>query len=168
MAFEEILKNIFESKEKENLEFKKNQEKEIKIIENKIKNFVDRIWNTENEILISNYEEKIKELTIQKNEILQNLNISIKNFRTPLKNKLKLVKNSLDIWKKWDLETKRNLIKNIFPKGIYIDEKKQVRTPTFSLIYQSFQIWKESISDMVDRAGIEPATLSLRGTCSTS
>lgn len=108
--------------------------------------------------ILQNNEEKIKELTIQKNEILQNLNISIKNFRTPLKNKLKLVKNSLDILKKGDLETKRNLIKNIFPKGIYIDEKKQVWAPTFSLIYQSFQVWKEFISDMVELDGLEPTS----------
>lgn len=167
LAFEEILKYIFKSKEKENLEFRKNQEKEIKNIDKKINNFLDRIWKTESEILISNYEEKITELINQKNEILQNLELSIKTFRTPLKNKIKLVRNSLEIWKKWDLETKRKLIKNIFPNWIFINEKKQVRTPTFSLIYQSFQVWKVSIPKMVGHPGFEPRTFSLKGSCST-
>ena len=166
-AFEETIKYIIKNKEQEKFEIQKNNEKEIKNIDNKINNFLDRIWNTENEILISNYEKKIEELNDLKNQILQKYDLTVKNFRTPLENKLKLVRNSLEIWKKWDLEIKRKLIKNIFPNWIFIDEKKQVRTPTFSLIYQSFQVWKESISNMVGHPGFEPRTFSLKGSCST-
>lgn len=59
---------------------------------------------------------------------------------TPLKRKMRLARNSLEIWKNSDLENKKALLKNIFPEGIPINEKKQVGTPTFSLIYQAFSL----------------------------
>jgi hypothetical protein len=50
-----------------------------------------------------------------------------------------MFEDSLTIWKKGNLENKKILLKNIFPEGIPINEKKQVRTASLSLIYQAFE-----------------------------
>jgi hypothetical protein len=47
-----------------------------------------------------------------------------------------LIKNALQVWRNGNLEEKKTLIKNIFPEGIPIDEKKHIQTPKLSLIYQ--------------------------------
>jgi hypothetical protein len=90
--------------------------------------------------LIQNYEKQVEELEREKVKISENLSKELKDVGTPLKRKMKLVRNALDIWKNSDLANKKTLLKNIFPEGIPINEKKQVGTPTFSLVYQSFSI----------------------------
>lgn len=157
-------KNIFEEQEQKNKKY-------IKDIEIKINNYIERIWNTNNNKLIDNYELKIEELEKEK-EILskkidENYN-HLKNVWTSIKDKLKIAWNALLIWNTHSLEKKKELLKMMFPSGIPINKKRGVWTPNLSLIYQAFEHWKVSKSYMVDRAGFEPATLSLRGICSTS
>jgi len=83
-------------------------------------------------------------------ELYEKINESIKIDWTPLKRKTKLVRNSLSIWKSSNLDNKKSLLKNIFPEGIPINEKRQVWTPIFSLLYQSFSIWEVCFNQMVD------------------
>lgn len=91
-------------------------------------------------MLVASYEEKIENLEREKRKISADLQKELVNVRTPLKRKMRLVRDSLDIWRNGDLETKKALVNNIFPDGIPVNEKKQVRTPTFSLIYQAFSL----------------------------
>ncbi len=157
-AFEKAIE-IVSSKNKEiSAQNKKLWEKEIKKINEKIEWFIERIWNSNSEVLIWNYEKKVEELEAEKKQILQKSSIQLKNVWTPLKNKLKLAKNGLSIWKSSNLENKKKLLKNIFPHWIPINEKKQVWTPTFSLIYQSFAIGKSSKMSMVELDGFEPTS----------
>lgn len=51
---------------------------------------------------------------------------------------------------KLSLENQKYLIKNIFPQGIPINKKKQVWTPTLSLIYQAFEVSKASKIKLVE------------------
>jgi hypothetical protein len=76
--------------------------------------------------LIANYELQIENLEKEKQEISQNLGADYKYVRTPLQKKLKMAQNTLELWKKSNLENKKSLLKNIFPQGIPINEKKQV------------------------------------------
>jgi len=149
-TFEKTVEDIAKDNNIEQNEYKEKLEKESKTIDKKISRFIERIWKTTSEIIIENYENEIENLKAQKEQILENLQKETINVGTPLKRKMKLVRNSLDIWKSSNLENRKALIKNIFPKWIPINEKKQVGTPTFSLIYQAFSIWKRSKSLMVE------------------
>lgn len=150
LGFEEVVRRAIKDKNSDELEYKENLEKEVSKIDKKINNFIDRIWTTKSEILIENYEKQIEDLNNKKEEILVNLQKTRLNVWTPLKAKLNLVRKGLEIWKSGNLEKKKMLIKSIFPKGIPINEKKQVWTPTFSLIYQSFSIGESSHLSMVE------------------
>ncbi len=167
-VFEKIIDNLKKKNELEKIDNKKILNTKINKIDNQINIYIERIWNTNSEILLKKYEEKIEKLEEEKKQIFNNFDKELKNVWTPLKNKIKLVKNSLSIWEQWNLEIKKSLIENIFPEWIPINKKKQVWTPTFSLIYQSFSIWKRSIFKMVDPPRLELGTLSLRGICSTN
>jgi hypothetical protein len=89
-------------------------------------------------------------LNKEKQEILTNLEKRVIHVWTPFKRKMTLTRNCLGLWKSSSLENKKALIKNIFPNWIPINEKKQVWTPTFSLIYQAFSLWKSSNGLMVE------------------
>lgn len=149
-TFEQTVEQVYQERKKDALEYKQNLQWQINQIDWKITKYINRIWNTESEALITSYEKQIENLEQEKLKILTNLQKEIKHVWTPLKNKMKLVKNALDIWKSSNLENKKTLIKNIFPEWIPINEKKQVWTPTFSLIYQSFFIWESSHLSMVE------------------
>ncbi len=157
-SFQDIYKKEIEIRNEEKLLYNENLKKELNIIDSKISNFLKRIWNTNSDTLISNYEKEIENLEEEKIKISHKLNTDFKNVWTPLKYKLSMFENSLAIWKKANLENKKNLLKNIFPEGIPINEKKQVWTPTFSLIYQAFQLWKSSKIHMVELVGFEPTS----------
>ena len=149
-AFEKAVMLVYKNRKKDDTSYKNNLKKELKKIDVKIDKFIERIWKTRSEILIDNYEKQIEVLEREKLKISENLHKELKNVWTPLKRKMKIVRNSLDIWKNSDLENKKMLLKNIFPEWIPINKKKQVWTPTLSLIYQAFSIWKSSKMSMVE------------------
>ncbi len=167
-TFEKAVEFVLERRKKNSWKQKISLTKSLKKIHSKIDNFIERIWATNSEILIANYEKKIEELELEKNKISTKISSDLKSVRTPFKSEMKLAKNALYIWKNSNIENKKKVLKNIFPEWIPINKKKQVWTPTFSLIYQSFSIWESSFSSMVDLPGFEPRTLSLRGICSTN
>lgn len=167
-SFELALDYVLEQRKTNEKEIKERLKKDITEIDKKINNFLERIWKTNSEILISNYEKQIENLEKEKEQILEKIEHTMINVRTPLKKKIELVRNSLEIWKSSNLENKKILLKNIFPAGIPINKNRTVWTPKLSLIYQVFDIWNSSYNQMVDWAGLEPATSSLRGICSTN
>lgn len=168
LAFEKAIEIVIKDRKKNQVDIKEKFKKEIIDIDKKINNYITRIWKTNSETLIENYEKQIEDLEKEKIKISQKIDDSIKIDWTPLKRKTKLVRNALYIWKSSNLDNKKSLLKNIFPEGIPINEKRQVWTPTFSLIYQAISIWESSFSEMVDPSGLEPETFALRGRCSTN
>ena len=167
LAFEKAVELVIKDKKENQVNIKDKYKSEIIDIEKKINNYITRIWKSSSEVLIENYEKEIEELESEKSKILEKMNESIKIDWTPLKRKTKLVRNSLSIWKSSNLDNKKSLLKNIFPEGIPINEKRQVWTPIFSLLYQSFSIWESCFNQMVGHPGLEPRTFSLKGSCST-
>lgn len=160
-SFREILKRIESSKETELQEFQKIQDTKIVDIDSKMSKYIERIGKTDSETLVEWYENKVVELEIEKNEIQKNLSEFkhlVKNVRTPIEKRLKYYESTLQLWKKSDLESRKKLLKEVFPEWIPINKKKQVRTPTFSLIYQIIDVSKWDENKMVDRPGLEPGT----------
>ena len=150
IAFEKAIEIVNKNIKKNNIGIKINLEKDWKNIDKKITKFIDRIWKSNSEILIEHYENEIESLEKEKSIIYSKMNYQHKNVWTLLKRKLNLVRNSLDIWNSSNLENKKLLLKNIFPNGIPINKKKQVWTPTFSLIYQSFSMQESLKMSMVE------------------
>lgn len=125
-AFENTLNMVIEKRNKDKKAYKERVELQIKIIDRKIEKIMERIWKARSEVLIENYERQIENFNEEKEWILKNIEKGNMRVWTPLKSKLDLVRNSLDIWKSSNLENKKLLLKNIFPKGIPINKNKQV------------------------------------------
>lgn len=66
--------------------------------------------------MTANYEVQVENLEKEKIKISDNLQKELKDVRTPLKRRMKLVRNTLYMWKNCNLENKKSLIKNIFPE----------------------------------------------------
>ena len=86
---------------------------------------------------------------------------TLRRVGTPLKKKTKELRDMHSIWKMWNLENKKTLLKNIFPKWIPINANKSVGTPSLSLIYQQIKDWKTSFFDMVIIGAIGTTFMSL-------
>ena len=157
-AFTEALNMIMEDIENGNNELKDSLKKELAQVERKISNYMNRIWKTESESLMEDYERKIIECETEKKRLTRELAKELKNVWTPLLRKSELLRNPLQVWRKSSLKNKKKLIKNIFPDWIPINKKKEVWTPTFSLIYQTLSLWERDKNQMVELVGFEPTS----------
>jgi len=162
-SFSEALDMLREENKNGDTERREILDKQLIQVERKISNYLSRIGETESVTLAENYEQKLLECEREKTQILKNIWELWKDVWTPFKRKIKMVRNSLDIWKNGDLEKKKTLIRNIFPEWIPMNEKKQVWIPTFSLVYQTLSLWERGTFEMVDPPGFEPGTYRLRG-----
>ena len=154
-AFEEAVNTIVGQIKNGDTEYKESLKKELSQVERKISNYLSRIGQTESEALMENYEKKILECESTKKKLLIELEKDLKNVWTPLLKKSELIRTSLQVWKQSSLNNKKELLKNMFPKGIPITKKKQVWTPTFSLIYQTLLLWKRDKNQMVELVRFE-------------
>ena len=160
-AFKEVYLKVLEDRNKNQKKDNEVCKKEIKLLENKIEKYIDSIWDSDSVFLNKGYEKKILQLEKQIEEIKEKASLSktlTKKVRTPLETRLDLYRKSAYIWNKGDLSIKKKLLQEIFPHWVPINKKKQVWTPTFSLVYQIIESsqWDENI--MVHSAGLEPTT----------
>ena len=167
-ALEKAIELVSEMHIQDKWEHKKILKSKLQSIDTKIDKFIERIWVSSSDVVINKYEQEIETLEKEKTQISQKIETEVKNVRTPLNRKTRMVRDSLRIWKDGDLENKKALLKNIFPEWIPINKKKQVWTPTLSLIYQSFSHWESGFSNLVGYPGLEPRTFPLKGGCSTN
>jgi hypothetical protein len=121
----------------------------LQSIENKIERYTERIWKTEDEDLISNYENELKKLYYEKDEILYKIEDDKIPIQTTKRINYDLIRNALQVWRNGNLEERKKLLRNIFPEGIPVDEERHLQTPILSLVYQIFEVWKYDDSRMV-------------------
>jgi len=157
-AFKEAINMLVADIENIDRERKASLEKELSQVERKISNYLTRIGQTESDSLASTYEQKIIESEKEKKRITRELEQELKNVWTPLIKKSELIESSLSLWKRSWIKNKKKLLKNIFPEWIPINEKKQVWTPTFSLVYQALSMWERDKMSMVELVGFEPTS----------
>jgi len=151
-CFEKIFLDTYKKRKAHISKQKTKFEKQISQIDTKMNNYIERIGETTNPRLVKSYEKKIEMLEKDKSILSAKLTEKpkhLKNVWTNLKQKLKIASNALLIRNSSNLENKRKLLKLIFPEGIPINTKRQVWTPTLSLIYQAFGLSKKSKCQMV-------------------
>jgi len=149
-AFREAIKIVSDESESVYNELQDSLKKELAQIERKISNYVTRIGETQSEALIENYEKKLLECESEKKRIQRDLERELKNLWTGILEKSENIRNALQIWKKSRLKNKKILLKTIFSEWIPMNEKKQVWTPAFSLIYRTLSLWERDKNEMVE------------------
>ena len=79
---------------------------------------------------------------------------------------LRVIKNLNKFWRSCSLMGKARLQQALFPEGICYDFVNGFRTAKINEIYEVIQDYSENDTNLVPRAGFEPATLGLEVLCS--
>jgi len=148
--FQEIIRQKIEERDNNRNLLVASHKDELKSIENKITRYTERIWKTEDDYLISNYESELKKLYQEKDELLSKIEDEKKPLQTTKRIDYELIRNALQIRRNWSLDDKKRLIKNIFPEWIPVNEKQRIQTPQLSLVYTILEAWKVDECRMVE------------------
>ncbi len=140
-SFKDIVTHIRENQSSsldEELTIKSQRYNELT---NTIDKLQERLFTTDNEQLVSVYEEKIVELSKQKNLLKQDMEeYSEEKIDLPyiFTNTIPLITNIKEVWAFPDPTLKKKLLSYIFSDEIYFDQKNGIQTPCIPLIYWVF------------------------------
>ena len=150
---------------------KRQNEKKLDEIREKIRMFLGRIGKTHNENLIGAYEKEIENLTNEERFLEQKFQQtstgSKANFETALEETFNFLKNPYLYWIRDDLVSKHLVLKLVFSDNITYKRGEGFGTAKLSLPLRVFELSGLENSSYVDRTGLEPATPSLQMRCST-
>ena len=156
---EAITKKVWDIKMADVSKTQKVRDCNIREIDKKVDNFVNKIEKTENDTLVKVYENKIDIWEKEKKSILGKLSSFKKHpvsFGTALERVLNFIKNPYSIWSKDSLNDKRLVLKLIFAEDLSYDQKNGFGTAYLSPIIRTFEGIGVSNSLSVEMAGIEP------------
>lgn len=171
-GFERFLRVSYQSKDNVHLELAKAYEDQIEGLERKIvriKEAYDAGSYTleEMESKVRAAEEEIKGKGVLLKECLK----PSQNSEKIIESNIKYLQHLPDHWRKLSPESKIRFHQILFPKGlVYNGDNKsgEICNHEKSFILQYIWRVREDLEKMVMRAGLEPATGCLRGSCSTN
>ena len=134
---------------------------ELKVIEQKVERILERIVETDNLTLITTYENKVRKLEEEKvavNEKIKNCGRPLKTFDEAFEPAFRFLSNPYKLWESNSLEDKRSVLKLVFAERLPYDRNEGLRTPALSLPFCLTEQLKGANNELVELAGIEPAT----------
>lgn len=138
--------------------------KQIKGIEGKVSELVDKIIEADSPTLVSAFEGRLKEYEIQKVTLEENrVNSTILegDFRGLFRTALHHLSNPLNLWHSHDLEDKRAVLKLTFADRISYLKNEGFRTAKTTLPFSALAPFHEGDFKMVGAEGLEPPTRPL-------
>ena len=135
--------------------------KQLKELERKAEQLMDRIVETDSETLVKAYEAKITKIEYQKAEISSKLASSLsgpESFEESFQTVFDFIENPQKLWNSDSLEDRRLLLKLVFTRPLAYHRKDGFQTAAIAL---PFGLSGQSIkgkSEMVEDSGIEPLT----------
>ena len=142
---------------------------EIRSIERKIGQYLDRIVETDHMTVVTTYENQISRLEEQKvllTEKVQNCGRPLKPFDESFRTATDFLGNPIKLWSSDRLEDKRMVLRLVFAEKLPYQRNQGFRTPETSLPFRVLEELRGGQYDLARPAGIEPATLGLEGRCS--
>ncbi len=156
-AFEAILQNLTPAAQIVNLatasfrdlwnnqvfkagENKKAIKRELTETDTKVKQFLDRITETDNKTVITAYEARITELEAQKLVLVERMakcDAPIKDFDSSFRTALEFLASPWNLWKSDRMEDKHMALKLTFPNRLMFDRLNGFRTPELSLPFKA-------------------------------
>lgn len=132
-------------------------------IERKTEQFFDRITETDNETLMTAYEKKIRKLEEEKiilDEKIAKCGRPLQSFDETFRTTFTFLSNPQKIWASERLEHKRAVLKLAFSEPLQYSKNEGFRTPSKSLPFSLLGENGAGEYEMVETAGIEPASAS--------
>ncbi len=166
----EILLDVWDKRVASMESIQKDNENTVDKIRAKIRTFVEKLGNTENERMTKVYETEIEKLTEEESKLENQLMFvrgSKPEFGTALDITFNFLKNPYVYWKKDDLKSKHLVLKLVFTDRLIYKRGEGLGTANLSLPLRVFELNQLDETDYVDPTGLEPATPSLQMMCST-
>ena len=164
--FERILSNTLIAGLKEESQTVKRYHNRIKQLEKEQTETLSAITKLSNKDVIKGLEAKYTETAENLSELKSSYEqltskLSQENCEPIIQEGLDLLRNPYSIWKNADAHLKHKYQKWIFPEGIEYSEDFGLRTRRKNYTYQLLEALEANDSDMVETAGIEPASSKL-------
>ncbi len=141
---------------------------EVRKIDKKVNQYLDRVVSADTPMLIETYENKIKELQEQKitlNEKIKNCGRPLQSFDESFRTAFDFLGNPHKLWSSDRIEDKRLVLRLAFSEKLPYDRTEGFRTAQtnkFSLPFRLLENLKGGNYEMVEGTGVEPATSTLR------
>lgn len=116
--------------------------RELNLIEEEIKKVIDKITNTESDLVSKALENKVEDLEkkrLQTRYKLESFQDHAKDFRTPLKRVMEFIKDTDSIWINGSTDERKMLLNLVFDGDLWYDLNSGFRTPHLSSLYSAFQ-----------------------------
>ena len=160
-----VLKRIWEHRVASAKEHAKRLESEIKKIDQAIDQFLERIVETNSKTVIGAYESKITSLQAERLEIAETMakwKRPMSDFDSSFRTALDFLANPYKLWVSEAFEDKRAVLKLAFQRRLAYVRGSGFRTAELTAPFKLINgLSNDTVSkrEMVDAAGIEPATL---------
>ncbi len=134
---------------------------EVRTIERKVDQFLDRIIGSHNSTAITRYEDEITKLEEQKitlNEKIKNCGRPLKSFDESFRTAMNFLASPCFLWSSDRLEDKRTVLRLVFAEKLPYQRNEGFRTAQTSLPFRVLEGLKEGNYDLARPTGVEPVT----------
>jgi site-specific DNA recombinase len=139
----------------------KTIQQQLLLIERKVEQFLDRVVEADNPVLIQTYETKIRTLQEEKtalNEKIKNCRRPLDSFENTFRTAIKFLGNPLALWESECVQQRRLLIRMAFTDRIAYDRNKGFRTAAYTQPFAVLEDLRQGNQEMVGPVGLEPTT----------
>ncbi len=146
-------------------------EAELKQVDRKINNLLDRVVEADSQSLVVRYENRIRELEDSKivmEEKAAQCGRIIGDFEEGFRTTFEFLGNPHKLWASEELAHKRMVLKLVFTQKLPYHRKEGFRTAPTTIPFKVLEGIRDGRSKMVGHVGFEPTTNGLRVHCSTS
>ena len=129
---------------------------QLALIDRKVNQFLDRIVEADNAILIDTYEDKIRSLQEERlimDEKIKNCGRPIESFEDSFRTAITFLGNPLKLWESECIEQRRMLLRMAFADKITYDRNHGFRTAAFSQPFSLLADLREGNNEMVEVSG---------------
>ncbi|MCC7259845.1 MAG: recombinase zinc beta ribbon domain-containing protein [Alphaproteobacteria bacterium] len=132
---------------------------QVRLVETKVEQFLDRIAVADSAILITSYERQIKNLEEQRlvlRERIQKCGTVDRQVGETARTALQFLAKPYERWVSGDLPTRRLVLKATFARPLAYHRKEGYRTAALSLPFSLLRGFSDNESVLVPRRGLEP------------
>ena len=155
----DIFDQLWKEREGQAKDHTKAMKHQLSLIDRKVGQFLDRVVEADNAILIDTYEDKIRALQEEKvllAEKIRNCGRPIETFEDSFRTAITFLGNPLKLWESECLEQRRMLLRMAFTDKITYDRNQGFRTAAMSQPFSLLEELKGGEYEMVVPSGLEP------------
>lgn len=161
-AFREMLCEMYEVRTRQVRDGLSTLKDDLKRLERQAEKLIDLSLEAESRAIVARYEKRQQEIELERLQIVEKINASRKpfvSFDQAYRTALQFLENPLKVWSSGRIDDKRTCLKLIFGDRLQFIRNEGYRTADYSMPIRVLRDLCVPKGQVVDAAGIEPATL---------